>query len=146
MVKKVETKKALEAPRIMHLTKAVGRDKLVALVSVMIKDLQDFLEPSRKMSAKAIMDTAELIVDEYEVFSLDMIADCFRKVKTAKPPFDDEVYGALSGRKIMQWLGRYDQYVMDMVNREAYEKKAKEMESNIEADYLDKIAKRLKHE
>ena len=129
----------------MHLTKAVGRDKLVALVSVMIKDLQDFLEPSRKMSAKAIMDTAELIVDEYEVFSLDMIVDCFRKVKTAKPPFDDEVYGALSGRKIMQWLSRYDQYVMDMLNRESYEAKARDMEANIGNDYMERLAKRIGH-
>lgn len=121
----------------------VGRDKLVALVSVMIKDLQDFLEPSRKMSAKAIMDTAELIVDEYLVFSLDMIVDCFRKVKAAKPPFDDEVYGALSGRKIMQWLGKYDKYVMGILNREAYEEKVRGMEANIGNDYLERLAKRI---
>jgi len=67
------------------------------------------------MSANAILDTAELIVSEYGYFSLDMIMDCFKLVKAAKAPFDDEVYGSLSGRKILSWLKRYEQYVLDMI-------------------------------
>ncbi len=92
---------------------------IIGVIALQITDLQNFLNFKNKMSANQILDTAEFILEDFEILSFTMIQDCFNRVKRGLPPFDKVLYQSLSGRKILDFLAEYDRMVdYELIDRE----------------------------
>ena len=112
----------LKENRLSMLIKSIDKRELIAIIVLQITDLIEFIGLSGKMSAKQIFDTAEFIVDDYCNFSLMGLQHCFNLIKKSEPPFDDKLYNSISGKKIIEWLRRYDAYVDNYIFDEANRK------------------------
>ena len=109
----ITVEKAFDEPKLLDLQKSQDRKTLIGLIVLQINDLLEFLGMEGKMKAKHIFDTAELILDTYGAFSLRNIQHCFNLVKRAEYPFNEELYNKVDGRKILKWLKRYDELILE---------------------------------
>ncbi|MEA3450283.1 MAG: hypothetical protein U9Q83_00100 [Bacteroidota bacterium] len=107
----ITIKSGLAEARIRHLKKSIAHKEIIGLVVMQITDLIEFLGLDGKMKAKQIFDTAEFICDDFANFSLMGLQHCFNMVKKSEPPFNENLYHSINGKKIIEWLRRYDVYV-----------------------------------
>lgn len=112
----------LKETRLTALKKTVERVELIGIIVLQITDLLDFLGMQSKMSAKQIFDTAEFIIDDYDNFSFTGVQHCFNMIKKSEAPFNDTLYNSITGRKIIDWLHKYDTFVDDYLFQEAESK------------------------
>ena len=112
----------LQEVRLFQLSKTQSAKDLISLIALQITDLIEFIGLSGKMSAKQIFDTAEFILDDYASFSLMALQHCFNLIKKSEPPFDEKLYNSISGKKIIEWLRRYDKLVDDFIFADANKK------------------------
>ncbi len=112
----------LKERRLFQLKKTVKKEEIIGIVAMQITDLIEFLGLDGKMSGAQILTTAEYIVDDFENFSLMALQHCFNAIKKSEPPFDESLYNSISGKKIIDWLRRYDKKVDDFLFAEAERK------------------------
>ncbi len=115
----ITMQKGIAELRLMHLKATFPAQTIIGVIALQITDLQNFLNFKNKMSPNQILDTAEFILDDFEILSFTMIQDCFNRVKRGLPPFDKVLYQTLSGRKILYFLAEYDRMVdYELIDRE----------------------------
>jgi hypothetical protein len=108
--------------RLYQLRKSQPLKDLVGIVVLQINDLLEFLGRTGKMTANNIFDTAEIIIEKFDILSFRLIQDCFNRIKKSEPPFNDELYNSITGRKIMTWLDKYLNIVDDHLFADANKK------------------------
>jgi len=118
-------KAGLLEPRIFQLKKVTEEKELIGIIALAIKSFDDFLG-SKPMTGLQILDAAELITKKFDSLSVMAIVDCFERVKSAEPPFDDVIYRSLDGRKIMELLRKYDKVVEAKLFRDETEQRLAE--------------------
>lgn len=124
----INVQQGLEDPRLFFLKKNTPESELVAILSLQIKDLANFLNISKNFSAMQMVDTAELILAEFDDLSFTAIQDCVNKIKTAKPPFDGPLYQSIDGRKLLEYFHRYRDHQIDMLEEQHHQTKVSEPE------------------
>lgn len=111
--KEVTHQTALSEVRLVHLKRTVPQSELVGIVVLQITELLDFLGMSTKMNANSIFDTAEILLDKFDFHSIRGFQHCFNLIKTGEYPFDDVLYNTINGRKVIEFMQKYDKYIDD---------------------------------
>lgn len=76
-----------------------------AMVSLLIDDLIDFYSFNRAMGAKQIVQTVDLIIDNYPSFTPEDFIICFNNIKLGKY---GKLYEGIDGAKILDMIHQYD--------------------------------------
>lgn len=76
-----------------------------AVLSILISDTADFLNVGKTMRADQIMQTIDLILEDYVVYKIDFFIACFNK---AKKGHYGKQYDRLDGQIIFEWLTQYE--------------------------------------
>lgn len=97
----------LKDTRLFQLKSSVSEQPLIVVLAKQIESLKDFLNVKSNLTSEQILDTSELILSDFDDMSFTAIMDCFNSVKKGKKPFNDTLYEALDGRKILMFLDKY---------------------------------------
>jgi primosomal protein N'' len=124
----INVQQGLNDPRLFFLKKNTSEFELVAVLSAQIKNLADFLNIGKNFSSAQIVDTAELILNEFDDLSFTAIADCINKIKSAAPPFDSNLFQSIDGRKLLEYFHRYRDHQIDILEQSHRAVKASEPE------------------
>lgn len=122
-VSELTVENGLKETRLFALKRKTEESRLVAIVSLQIKSLLDFLNLKTTMNPDQVIDTAEIIVSTYDDFSFTAIMDCFQKIKTNQEPFKNNFYERLDGRKLLSFFDIYRDYQLDFLQRKHEDKK-----------------------
>lgn len=76
-----------------------------AVLSILIADTADFLNVGKTISGPQIMQTIDLILEDFSVYKIDFFIACFNK---AKKGFYGKQYDRLDGQIIFEWLTQYE--------------------------------------
>jgi len=98
-----------------------GNDGYVkAILSILIADTADFLNVGKTISGPQIMQTIDLILEDFSVYKIDFFIACFTK---AKKGFYGKQYDRLDGQIIFEWLTQYEyEYQSEIERNRATEK------------------------
>lgn len=80
-------------------------DYVKAVLSILIADTADFLNVGKTISGPQIMQTIELILEDFSIYKIDFFIACFTK---AKKGFYGKQYDRLDGQIIFEWLTHYE--------------------------------------
>jgi hypothetical protein len=89
--------------------RAVGEDKAMSVLVLILNDAIDFFNVSNSMNANQILTTAEMILDNYGWLKIDDFKLCFNQ---AKRGICGQVY-RMDGNVILSWI---EQYIRDRIN------------------------------
>lgn len=91
-----------------------------AVLSILIADTADFLNVGKTISGPQIMQTIELMLEDFSIYKIDFFIACFNK---AKKGFYGKQYDRLDGQIIFEWLTHYEyEYQTDIEKNRATEK------------------------
>lgn len=91
-----------------------------AIMSILIADTADFLNVGKTISGPQIMQTIELMLEDFSVYKVDFFKACFDK---AKKGFYGKQYDRLDGQIIFEWLAEYEyEYQTEIERNRATEK------------------------
>lgn len=124
----INTAQGLADPRLFFLKKNTPEQELVAVLSFQIENLAGFLNISKNFTPVQIIDTAVLILKEYDDLSFTAIADCIDRIKAAKPPFDGPLYQSIDGRKLLEYFNKYRNHQIDTLEEKHHQTKVSEPE------------------
>lgn len=98
-----------------------GNDSYVkAILSILIADTADFLNVGKTISGPQIMQTIELILEDFSIYKIDFFIACFNK---AKKGHYGKQYDRLDGQIIFEWLNHYEyEYQLEIEKGRATEK------------------------
>lgn len=91
-----------------------------AVLSILIADTADFLNVGKTISGPQIMQTIDLILEDFSVYKIDFFIACFNK---AKKGFYGKQYDRLDGQIIFEWLTQYEyEYQVEIEKNRSTEK------------------------
>ena len=111
----ITTDVGLQELRLFQLKKHVPELELIAILSLQLETLKDFLNVKANFTDNQILDTAELILQEYDDLSFTAIMDCLKLIKLGRPPFHKELYAAIDGRQVFAFLDKYRVYISELL-------------------------------
>lgn len=123
-VRELSIQNGLQEQRLFQLKRTHTEAELVLIVIKQIGSLIKFLNIKKTFNEEQILDTAEIIVADYDDFSLTAIMDCFHKIKTAKAPFDKKFYESIDGRKLLELFNLYRNAQSEFLEEKHQERKA----------------------
>jgi hypothetical protein len=88
---------------------AEGEEKATAVMVIILSDLIDFFNVSNTMNANQVMNTIEIILDNYGYLKIDDFKLCFNQ---AKRGHFGQVY-RMDGNIILSWI---ETYINDRMN------------------------------
>jgi len=80
----------------------------------LISDTADFLNIGKTINGPQIMQTVELILEDFSVYKIDFFVACFNK---AKKGFYGKQYDRLDGQIIFEWLTQYEYEYQSEIER-----------------------------
>jgi len=101
-------------PSLSYFAAKQGKDKVVAMLALLIIDLDEYLNFNKRMSNAAIEQSAEFIYNTYFQITMTDVLFVFKQAKIGK-------YGAiftLNGQIILSW---FDQHFTDRCQAAAVE-------------------------
>lgn len=112
----------LISPRksLAFLIKENGEAYVKAIMSILIADTVDFIIVGKSMRATQIMQTIDLILEDFSVYKIDFFIACFNN---AKKGYYGKQYDRIDGQIIFEWLTEYEyEYISDIEKNRATEK------------------------
>jgi len=102
---------------IALIKKELGPEKLRAFLVLVIVDLVEFFSVSNSMNNQQIIQTADLIAEEYYYMKPEDFKLCFNKAKKGKLG-TGQVYNRIDGAVIFKWLEEYAQERADQATNQ----------------------------
>lgn len=98
---RVDDAKPDDAPVLIQIIKENGRNNALSLLSLMIKELQQWFNVKNNISNEQITLIAEVVLEDKALYDLTLgnIKACFRKQMA-----EAKLYDRLDGNIIIQWL------------------------------------------
>lgn len=99
--------KAIEGSKIGFLKNEIGFGRLLKSVTLLIWDAVNWfnLPEGKGMKEAQVMQTAQILIEDYPIFSLEDFATCF---KNGKKGNYGKNYSTIDGQMILGWLRLYD--------------------------------------
>lgn len=109
-IEKAEDARPKNALMLSHIRRSLNRNDQVMILSVMIREANDFFNVRGNMSTKQIKLTAELILDNPAFCDLTLgnIKACFRQRM-----MNEKLYDRLDGNIIIGWLREFKSEMAD---------------------------------
>jgi len=82
-----------------------GESYVKALLTLLIIDTADFLSVGKSMSNNQVMQTVNLILEDYWHYKIDHFVLCFNR---AKKGYFGKQYDRIDGQVIFSWLEQFD--------------------------------------
>lgn len=100
-VERVNDAKPDDAPVLIQIINENGRNNALSLLSLMIKELQQWFNVKNNISNEQITIIAEVVLEDKTLYDLTLgnIKACFRKQMA-----EAKLYDRLDGNIIIQWL------------------------------------------
>ena len=97
----------LKDRRFFQLKKHTDERMIIVIIAKQIEGLKGFLNVKNNFTPDQVVDTAELIAEEFDDLSFTAFQDCLNRIKMAKPPFDKALYESIDGRKLFEYMCKY---------------------------------------
>lgn len=95
-------------PSLVNIINKNGAGNTKAIVAIAIIDVCKFFSVGKSISQDQVQEIAELIIENYNHFSMADIAVCFKLAKTGKLS-GGKLYDRLDGNIICLWLNEYEE-------------------------------------
>lgn len=132
-VEGVDDVKPVDAPVLCQIINENGRDNTLSLLSLMIKELQQWFNVKNNISNKQITLIAEVVLEDKTLYDLTLgnIKACFRKQMA-----EAKLYDRLDGNIIIQWLKDFKRDLVEhtVADNDNLREAAKQSNSNCTFD------------
>lgn len=100
--------------------KEKGEAYVKAIMSILIADTVDFVSVGKSMRDTQIMQTIDLLLEDFSVYKIDFFIACFNN---AKKGYYGKQYDRIDGQMLFEWLTEYEyEYQSDIEKGRTTEK------------------------